>query len=383
MTSICSINSRLIKLWKRIIHQNVQYTIAILDASRTVFGYHRVLDYLNAMSLISLLKIAVEKNASDLHLSSDEVPFLRIQGDLIRLPDQLVWRHDAIQKNIYEFISKIQQKKFEEEKELDFAFAIPDLAQFRVNLFQQARGMSAVFRLIPKKIPTLDDLEAPAIFKKILAHQNGLILVTGPTGSGKSTTLAGMLDHLNKNSASHIITIEDPIEFVHESKNSLIQQRELHRDTHQFSAALRGALREDPDVIMVGELRDLETIRLALTAAETGHLVLATLHTASAPKTITRIIDVFPAHEKNIIKNILSESLQAVICQTLVKTNSGSRTAAFEIMICNNAIRNLIREEKISQIYSVMQTGMSAGMCTMEHYLQELNRKNIISQAVC
>jgi twitching motility protein PilT len=272
-----------------------------------------------------------------------------------------------------------QQTLFEKNLEIDFSIILPDLAGFRISAFHQAYGIAAVLRTIPLSIPTLDALGTPQIFKQLLTLSSGLILVTGPTGCGKSTTLAAMLNHINTEQAQHIITIEDPIEFMHTSKKSIIHQQQVHRDTMNFSTALRSALREDPNVILVGEMRDLETIRLALTAAETGHLVLATLHTSSAPRAISRIIDVFPTGEKNIIRNLISESLQAVICQTLVKKIDGGRIAAFEIMLGSTAIRNLIRDDKIMQMYSVMQTNSQKGMCLMEQYLQGLIEKNIIS----
>jgi twitching motility protein PilT len=280
---------------------------------------------------------------------------------------------------ILSIMSAAQQKQFENELELDFSVTLPNVAGFRVNAFNQNLGVAAVFRLIPEQIPTLDELDLPQVFKTLLDLPNGLILVTGPTGSGKSTTLAAMVDHINTQQASHIITVEDPIEFVHHSKKSLINQRQVHRDTLEFANALRSSLREDPDVILVGEMRDLETIRLALTAAETGHLVMATLHTSSAPRTISRIVDVFPAGEKNIIRNMLSESLQAVICQTLVKKVGGGRVPAFEIMVGTTAIRNLIREDKIAQMYTSIQTSSQLGMCTLDQSLQGLLQKKVIS----
>jgi twitching motility protein PilT len=273
-----------------------------------------------------------------------------------------------------------QRKDFEEYLETDFSFEIPKLARFRVNAFNQNRGSAAVFRTIPSEILTLDDLGAPRIFKDISMHPRGLVLVTGPTGSGKSTTLAAMVDYVNDNKPDHIITIEDPIEFVHESKRSLINQREVHRDTLGFAEALRSALREDPDVVLVGEMRDLETIRLALTAAETGHLVFGTLHTSSAAETIDRIVDVFPAAEKEMVRSMLSESLRAVISQTLLKKTGGGRIAAHEIMIGTPAIRNLIREGKIAQMYSAIQTGQAQGMQTLDQNLQELMKRGLITK---
>jgi twitching motility protein PilT len=307
---------------------------------------------------------------------------VRINGDLSPLPDQPVNDAEALKKIVYGSMTEEQIKLFEKEWELDYAVAVPGLANFRVNAFRMNNGIAAVYRVIPDKIPTLDDLGLPPVFKQLLDLPNGLILVTGPTGSGKSTTLAAMVDYVNTHQKEHIITIEDPIEFTHSSKQCLVNQRQVHRDTHDFAAALRSALREDPDVILVGEMRDLETIRLALTAAETGHLVMGTLHTSSAPRTINRIVDVFPAGEKNMIRNMLSESLQAVICQTLLKNTSGGRVAALEIMLGSTAIRNLIREDKIAQMYTAIQTSSEMGMITLDQYLQMLAAKQLISLEV-
>lgn len=330
------------------------------------------------MEIEGLLKLSVEKGASDLHLSPDMPPMLRIDGELRRIEDQSVLSPEHVKEIIYKIMSPQQIEEFETTLELDFAMNIKDVAGFRVNAFHEMNGVGAVFRTVPQTMPTLDELALPSVFKQLLELPNGIILVTGPTGSGKSTTLAAMVDYINTHQSCHIITVEDPIEFKHTSKKSLINQRQIHRDTHDFHAALRSALREDPDVILVGELRDLETIRLALTAAETGHLVMATLHTSSAPRTISRIVDVFSATEKNIIRNMLSESLQAVICQTLLKKIGGGRIAAFEIMLGTSAIRNLIREDKIAQMYSTIQTGSEVGMCTLDQYLQSLVKKQMI-----
>jgi twitching motility protein PilT len=332
-----------------------------------------------AMEMVDLLKLSVKQKASDLHISSGLPPIMRINGDLERAKDTPELNADETKRLIYSIMTPEQQKEFEKELELDFGIAVPGFAKFRVNAFNQARGSAAVFRIIPDKVPTLDELDLPPVFKTLLDLPNGLILVTGPTGSGKSTTLSAMVNHINLQQAEHIITVEDPIEFVHESKKSLVNQREVKRDTKDFTAALRSALREDPDVILLGEMRDLETIRLALTAAETGHLVMATLHTSSAPRSISRIVDVFPAGEKNIIRNMLSESIQAVICQTLVKKVDGGRVPAFEIMLGTPAIRNLIREDKIAQMYSTMQTGSEVGMCTLDQYLRVLLAKQLIT----
>jgi twitching motility protein PilT len=309
-----------------------------------------------AVDIEQLLRFSVKNGASDLHLSSGVPPIIRIDGDVKRI-NMPSLTHKEVHSMVYDIMNDKQRKDYEEFFETDFSFEIPELARFRVNAFNQHRGAGAVFRTIPSKIMSLDDLNAPKIFKDISMYPRGIVLVTGPTGSGKSTTLAAMIDHVNNNRPDHILTIEDPIEFVHESKKSLINQREVHRDTLGFAEALRSALREDPDVILVGEMRDLETIRLALTAAETGHLVFGTLHTSSAAKTIDRVVDVFPAGEKEMVRSMLSESLRAVISQTLLKKIGGGRVAAHEIMIGTAAIRNLIREGKIAQMYSAIQTG--------------------------
>lgn len=334
------------------------------------------------IELNKLLTMIVENKASDLHISPTLPPMIRVNGDLVPMPDQPVLDAEAIKTMIYSSMVEDQIKLFEKDWELDYAVMVQSVANFRVNAFRMNHGMAAVFRVIPDKTPTLDELEMPPVFKDLLDLPNGLILVTGPTGSGKSTTLAAMVDYINEKYAEHIITIEDPIEFTHKSKKSLINQRQVHRDTHDFNAALRSALREDPDVILLGEMRDLETIRLALTAAETGHLVMATLHTSSAPRTINRIVDVFPAGEKNMIRNMLSESLQAVICQTLVKNTAGGRSAALEIMLGSTAIRNLIREDKIAQMYTAIQTSSDMGMITLDQYLHMLMAKQLITLEV-
>jgi twitching motility protein PilT len=304
---------------------------------------------------------------------------IRVDGDIKRV-NMPALTHKDVNSMVYDIMNDKQRKDYEEFLETDFSFEIPKLARFRVNAFNQNRGSAAVFRTIPSEILTLDDLGAPAIFKDISMHPRGIVLVTGPTGSGKSTTLAAMVDYINDNKPDHILTIEDPIEFVHESKKSLINQREVHRDTLGFNEALRSALREDPDIILVGELRDLETIRLALTGAETGHLVFGTLHTSSAAKTIDRIVDVFPAAEKEMVRAMLSESLRAVISQTLLKKIGGGRIAAHEIMIGTPAIRNLIREGKIAQMYSAIQTGQGQGMITLDQNLAELLSKGLINK---
>ena len=331
------------------------------------------------MDITELLAFSVENNASDLHLSTGTPPSIRVDGDVRKLNIPAFDEKD-VNALVYDIMNDRQRKEYEENLEVDFSFEVPNLARFRVNAFNQNRGPAAVFRTIPSKILSLDDLGCPDIFRDISEFPRGLVLVTGPTGSGKSTTLAAMVDYINKHKHDHILTIEDPIEFVHESHSCLINQREVHRDTLSFSAALRSALREDPDVILVGEMRDLETIRLAMTAAETGHLVFGTLHTTSAPKTIDRIIDVFPGEEKAMVRSMLSESLRAVISQTLVKKVGGGRVAAHEIMMGVPAIRNLIREDKIAQMYSAIQTGMSNGMQTMDQCLQNLVNRGMITK---
>jgi twitching motility protein PilT len=331
------------------------------------------------MDIAELLAFSVKHNASDLHLSAGLPPMIRVDGDIrrINVPEL---EHKVVHALVYDIMNDKQRKDFEEFFETDFSFEIPGLARFRVNAFNQDRGASAVFRTIPSKVLTLEDLGCPATFKDIVNVPRGLVLVTGPTGSGKSTTLAAMMDYKNDSEYAHILTIEDPIEFVHTSKKCLINQREVHRDTLGFAEALRSALREDPDIILVGELRDLETIRLALTAAETGHLVFGTLHTSSAAKTIDRIIDVFPAGEKSMVRSMLSESLRAVISQTLMKKIGGGRTAAWEIMVGTPAIRNLIREDKVAQMYSAIQTGQAAGMQTLDQHLTEIVKKGMVSR---
>ena len=330
------------------------------------------------MDIAELLAFSVKNKASDLHLSAGLPPMIRVHGDVRRINVPPL-EHKDVHGMTYDIMNDSQRKVYEETLECDFSFEIPNLARFRVNAFNQNRGAGAVFRTIPSKVLTLEDLNAPKVFIDIANQPRGLVLVTGPTGSGKSTTLAAMVDHVNANEYGHILTVEDPIEFVHESKKCLMNQREVGPHTLSFANALRSALREDPDIILVGEMRDLETIRLAMTAAETGHLVFGTLHTSSAAKTVDRIIDVFPAAEKEMIRAMLSESLRAVISQTLCKTKDGTgRVAAHEIMIGTPAIRNLIREAKVAQMYSAIQTGGGLGMQTLDQNLQDLVKRNLI-----
>jgi twitching motility protein PilT len=333
------------------------------------------------MEISELLAFSVKNKASDLHLSAGLPPMIRVHGDIRRINVPPL-NNQEVRAMVYDIMSDSQRKGYEEHLELDFSFELRDVARFRVNAFNQERGAGAVFRTIPSLVLTLEQLEAPKIFKDISDTPRGIVVVTGPTGSGKSTTLAAMVDYVNENQFGHILTIEDPIEFVHKSKKCLVNQREVGPHTHGFAEALRSALREDPDVILVGEMRDLETIRLALTAAETGHLVFGTLHTSSAAKTIDRIIDVFPAAEKEMVRAMLSESLRAVISQTLLKRKDGTgRVAVHEIMLGTPAIRNLIREGKVAQMYSSIQTGQSLGMQTLDQALVEMVRRNVIDSA--
>ncbi len=338
--------------------------------------HHRLKDY---MDISELLAFVVKSKASDLLLSAGVPPMIRVNGDVrrINLPPMSA---DEARAMVYDIMTDEQRKYFEESLECDFSFSIPGLARFRVNVFRQQRGIATVMRTIPTRVLSLKELGAPSIFADFATLPRGLVLITGPTGSGKSTTLAGMINHFNETTYGHVLTVEDPIEFVHESKRCLVNQRELGPNTHSFSNALRAALREDPDVIMVGELRDLETIRLALTGAETGHLVFATLHTSSAAKTIDRVIDVFPAAEKDMVRTMLSESLRGVVSQALVKTREGnSRVAAHDILVVTPAVRNLIRENKLAQIYSAMQSGQQYGMQTLDQNLRDLVSRNVIA----
>ena len=329
------------------------------------------------MDIAELLAFSVNNHASDLHLSAGLPPMIRVDGDVRRI-DVPALNHTQVHALVCAIMSDRQRGEYEQMLEVDFSFEISSLGRFRVNAFTQNRGAGAVFRIISSEVPSLQDLGCPPIFRQLIEQPQGLILVTGPTGSGKSTTLAAMIDFINKRESSHILTVEDPIEFVHTSQKCLINQREVFRDTRGFKEALRSALREDPDIILIGELRDLETIRLALTAAETGHLVLGTAHTTSAAKTVDRIIDVFPSGEKSMVRSMLSESLRAVISQTLLKKIGGGRIAAWEIMVGTPAIRNLIREDKVAQMYSAMQTGQQHGMQTLDQYLHDLVKRGLV-----
>lgn len=333
------------------------------------------------MDITQLLKFTLDNKASDLHLSGKNPPIVRINGDLQRIKtDEL--KGEDIKAMLYSVMTEAQRTDYEREQELDFAISFGDDARFRVNAFNNRLGSAAVFRVIPTKIPTMEELDLPPVMKRLAELEKGLVLVTGPTGSGKSTTLASMINHINMNEAVHILTVEDPVEFYHLSKKSLVNHREVGNDTKSFSRALKSALREDPDVILVGEMRDHETISLALTAAETGHLVFGTLHSNTAAKTIDRIIDVFPAAEKDMVRAMLSSSIQAVISQTLLKKAEGGRVAAHEIMVGTNAVRNLIRENKLAQVYSMIQTGSRYGMQTMEDSVNDLLQQGIITPQV-
>ena len=331
-------------------------------------------------SINQMLSYALDVGASDLHLSVGSIPMVRIHGEMkkLQLPVLTIDSMISIKDDI---LNTNQKELFNERLEIDFSTALKDKGRFRVNFFNQINGISAVFRAIPSEIKSCQELGVPPIMNQLALKQKGLVLLTGPTGSGKSTTLAAMIDHVNENTSKHIITIEDPVEYFHTSKNCMLNQRELGQSTHSFSNAIRSALREDPDVILVGEMRDLETIQLALTAAETGHLVLSTLHTSSAVKTIDRIVDVFPAGQKEHIRSMLSESLLAVIAQKLLQNkNKDGRVPACEIMIANSAVRNLIRENKIYQIPSLIQAGSQEGMQTLDQDLQRLLHQGLINR---
>lgn len=333
-------------------------------------------------SLAKLLDYTIVNKCSDLHLSSGHPPFVRIDGDLMAVPDMPPFSEEMMLEVIHSMMNDFQKKTYEETFEVDFSIPAGDGSRFRVNSFKTINGSASVLRLIPAKSMTLDEMMAPKIFHSLCKLHKGLILVTGPTGSGKSTTLSAMINSINDNFRRHIITIEDPVEFVYKSNKSLINQREIGPDTLSFSNALKSALREDPNVILVGEMRDLETMRLALTASETGHLVFGTLHTNSASESVNRIIDVFPANDKGLIRSMLSSSLRAVVSQRLIKKEGGGRCAAYEIMLANNAIRNLIREDKVSQINSIIEISKKFGMITMKDSVLALAEKGVISKQV-
>ena len=330
------------------------------------------------MNITELLKFCIQQNGSDLHLSTGLPPILRVDGDIHRV-NAPVLTPESMEQITKSILSEKGVEEFNNSKEADFSYEVPEVARFRVNAFYHSRGIGLVFRAI-SKVQSMEALGLEQIFKDIALKPRGLCLITGPTGSGKSTTLASMIDFINEQRHCHILTIEDPIEFIYEPKKCLINQREVHQHTDTFDRALKAALREDPDVILVGEMRDLETIRLALSAAETGHLVFATLHTSSAPQAVDRIIDVFPSAEKHMVRSMLSESLEAVISQTLLRKTGGGRVAAHEIMLGNSAIRNLIREDKTAQMYSTIQTSQNSGMQTLDHHLQALVDKNLITR---
>jgi twitching motility protein PilT len=335
------------------------------------------------MDISELLMFVHKENASDLHISAGEQPMARIYGEMRRIEVPLLSRED-VHVMLYDILNDQQRKNFEEHHELDFSIELKNIARFRVNAFRQARGEAIVFRVIPSKILTLEELGLPKVLREVCKTERGLVLVTGPTGSGKSTTLASMIDVINNVLKGHIITIEDPIEFVHESKNCLINQRELGAHTLAFANALRSALREDPDIILVGEMRDLETISLALTAAETGHLVFSTLHTSGAPKTVDRVIDVFPAEQQEQIRAQFAESIEAIISQVLLKRRDGrGLVPALEIMIGTPAVRNLIRENKVAQLPSAIQTGQKFGMISLDQSLKDLVSRSIVEKEQC
>lgn len=330
------------------------------------------------MDITDLLTFCVQQGASDLHISAGEPPMIRKNGDILKVDPPPLQKEEA-RALLYDIMNDAQRRSFEEHRELDFSFGVPKVARFRANIFYQNRGLAGVFRVIPEKVLSLEELHAPPILTELANKPRGLVVVTGPTGSGKSTTLAAMVEHINQTHPYHILTIEDPIEFIYTPKRCSINQREVNRDTLSYNNALRSALREDPDVILIGEMRDLETMRLALTAAETGHLVFATLHTNSAAKTADRIIDAFPGNEKPLIRTMLAESLQGVIAQTLVKRADGKgRIAAFEIMVGIPAVRNLIREDKIAQLSSVIETHSQAGMQTLDQSLLQLVKRGLV-----
>jgi twitching motility protein PilT len=333
------------------------------------------------MEIERILRMSKQRGASDLHYISGLAPALRVDGELTRMQDEPVIKAEDSKRILYEFLTDEQIHYLEKHRAIDTAIYFPELGNFRVNVFHQLNGLSAVFRVVVEKIPTFEELNVPPIMKRLLMMPHGLILVTGPTGSGKSSTLASMIDYINSNKPCHIITIEDPIEYIHTSKKATVNQLQIGRDTTSFAAALRSSLRQDPDIIMLGEMRDLESIRLALTAAETGHLVLSTLHASTAAITISRIVDIFPLAERARVRNILSETIQGVLCQTLVKKAKSGRTAAFEVMLATPAVRHLISQGMNSHLESTIQTGGDLGMFTMETSLKELVARGLVSKS--
>lgn len=331
------------------------------------------------MDLTQLLAFTMQNKASDLHLSPNNPPVIRVHGSLRRIKTDSSLSSDNIRSMLYSVMTEQQRADYEKDMELDFAISFGEKARFRVNAFTTRNGSAAVFRAIPSDIPSMGDLDLPPIMKRFAELERGIILVTGATGSGKSTTLASLINHINTTMDKHIITIEDPVEFFHNSKKSLINHREIGRDTHSFARALKSSLREDPDVILVGEMRDYETISLALTAAETGHLVLATLHASTAAKAVDRILDVFPTGDKPMARTMLAGSLQGIVAQNLLQRTGGQgRVGAFEVLVGTNAVRNLIRENQVPQIYSMIQTGSRYGMVTMQDYVKSLLDQGVI-----
>jgi twitching motility protein PilT len=329
-----------------------------------------------------ILTYAKRQNCSDVHISTGSAPMLRVDGDIVAIPDAPILTDAVVMEMLNSVMNDVQKKTYAEKWEMDFSIKVVGDLRFRVNAFRTIYGPAAVFREIPTEIKSLSILHAPEIIRSLASAKKGLILVVGPTGSGKSTTLSALIDQINTNYAHHIITIEDPVEFVHKNKKSLINQREVGNSTLSFANALKSALREDPDVVLVGELRDVETIHLALTAAETGHLVLGTLHTSSSAQTINRIIDVFPPQDKPVVRTMLSSSIKAVVSQRLLKKEGGGRCAAYEIMIANSSIRNLIREDKVPQMNSIIELGKKVGMCLMKDSINDLLVRGVISQEV-
>ncbi len=382
------LNRNILTYRTKLLHYSLKHAITrnLTFKSRAFREHKNILDFIYLLftaqsrtpSMTELLTFTINNRASDLHLSSGLSPMLRIDGDMHRINLPSLDR-TTVGDLIETIMNSTQKDIYEKDYEVDFSYELPEGSRFRVNAFQQYRGPAIALRAIPSRMMSLEEIGCAEILKKIADSPSGLIIVSGPTGSGKSTTLSAMVDYKNNTDYLNILTLEDPVEHLHQSKKCLINQREIHRNSRSFSRALRSALREDPDIILIGEMRDLETIRLALTAAETGHLVLATLHTSSASQAVDRIIDVFPAAEKSMVRFMLAESLRAVVSQTLVKKDGGGRVAALEVMIATPAVKNLIREEKISQLYSTMQLSRDEGMQTLEQHLEELVKSGTVS----